>query len=283
MADGRAQTVSDRGGDFHERTDSLADSTDNRLTTLGGWEQRWSDHAVQDIKFNPRLPIFADLHQLFTRVLPRQKAFRFLEIGCFPGSYMWYFNRYFGYQACGLEYVGACCARAKQNLQAAGVEAEIIHADLFDFEAPGKSELWDVVASFGFIEHFDDPSEAIKRHLELVKPGGYLVLVIPNHQGIYGRILKVIDEEKYRMHNRMSYLDIHSALSGFEQAEILEGGYYGRLGFWNCGLYHRVRRAGKVAYGFVRTPLWLIEQVGRLLPNSRTLSPNAAVIVRKSL
>lgn len=52
--------------------------------------------------------------------------------------------------------------------------------------------------SYGFIEHFDDPQPIIQRHVELVKPGGTLILEVPNHRGL-NRPLQ--DPELLRAHN----------------------------------------------------------------------------------
>ncbi len=41
---------------------------------------------------------------------------------------------------------------------------------------------FDVVVSFGFIEHFDDPEPAIRRHVELCKPGGVVFITVPNYR-----------------------------------------------------------------------------------------------------
>lgn len=252
-----------------------------KLSTQQHWADRWAEAGVKNIGFDPSKPMFIDLHHLFTEFLPKDKQMRFLEVGCYPGSYMWYFYQFFNYQVSGLEYVDWCCDHTRRLLQAQGINGEVIHGDLFAYRPPSVELRWDVVASVGLIEHFTDTVEVIQKHLNLLKPGGYLVLVIPNHQGLYGRILKTMNPKKYQIHNRMGYADIHKALDQLGQTEVLAGGYYGRLGFWNTGLYARVRSMGKLPYLLVRSPFWVLERAGRLLPNSRCFSPNAAVIAKK--
>jgi 2-polyprenyl-3-methyl-5-hydroxy-6-metoxy-1,4-benzoquinol methylase len=41
-------------------------------------------------------------------------------------------------------------------------------------------EAFDVVLSGGFIEHFTDVAAIVQKHLQLLKPGGRLVVMIPN-------------------------------------------------------------------------------------------------------
>lgn len=57
-----------------------------------------------------------------------------------------------------------------------------------DFFSPTLDRLaatFDLVASFGFVEHFADPLPVIKRHIEFFRPKGNVAVVIPNLQGIY--------------------------------------------------------------------------------------------------
>lgn len=252
-----------------------------KLSTRDQWSDRWSERSIQELSFNPHEPAFSDIHRFFSDALPKNKNFRFLEVGSFPGRYLWYFQNFFDYQVSGLEYVEWCCEKSRQLLENSGVTGQIIHGDLFKYQPDDKTSLWDVVASFGFIEHFSDTTHVIQKHLDLLKPGGYLVLVIPNHQGIYGDIMKFADYEKYKTHNRMSYEDMCKGLENTSQAKVLAGGYLGRLGFWNTGIYARLRSKGKLVYTTARTPLWALERLGKVLPNSASLSPSAALIAQK--
>lgn len=267
------------------KTEDLSVSGNHgNLSTKDHWKDRWQEQnfSVSTVRFDPTLPLFADLHELFCRVLPTSEKMTFLEVGCYPGYYLWYFNHYLGYQVSGLEYVESCCAEASACLEHEGVSADIIHADFFEYSADENKRQFDVVASFGFIEHFTDYRSVISKHLDLVIPGGYLVLTIPNHQGFYGEILKCVDKEKFATHNRMNLSDIRAVLDEIGSTELVEEGYYGRIGFWNSGLYTWAGKLGKLFYPVVRAPFWGIEKLGRMLPNSSVFSPVIVSVVRKS-
>lgn len=65
---------------------------------------------------------------------------------------------------------------------------------------------FDVVASFGFVEHFEDYEAAIKHHIDMVKPGGFLVLSVPHLWGLQGFLRRIIlkkeaVEQIYKTHN----------------------------------------------------------------------------------
>ncbi len=251
----------------------------DRLSKKEEWADEWAQADVM-LEFDPNTVFFRDIHKLCQRHLPFDKTMRCLEVGCYPGTYMWYFNKYFGYQASGIEYVDECIEPCKKFMETLGVDADVIHDDFFEYEP--NDELWDVVVSFGFIEHFHDTQAVIQRHLDMVKPGGYLVLVIPNHAGLNGQIMKIMDEEKYEIHNLMPYKQMEAALNKTKQAKILEGGYYGHIGFWNACLYPAIQKWPKLPYLMVQKPLALLERLGAyIVPNTPYLSPNSALIAKK--
>jgi hypothetical protein len=69
---------------------------------------------------------------------------------------------------------------------------EIIHADVLNAEVDRK---YDVAFSVGLIEHFSptDTLRAVHTHLNLVKPGGYLVLFFPTPTWLY-RLTRKLSE-----------------------------------------------------------------------------------------
>lgn len=51
--------------------------------------------------------------------------------------------------------------------------------------APFPTECFDLVFSQGLIEHFEDPTPMLAAHLALVKPGGWLVLNVPQKYNLF--------------------------------------------------------------------------------------------------
>jgi SAM-dependent methyltransferase len=49
---------------------------------------------------------------------------------------------------------------------------------------------YDISFSVGLIEHFDDPSVALRKHVEILKKDGIMLLLIPNLTGLQGKIFK---------------------------------------------------------------------------------------------
>ena len=266
-----------------QKTDLQSDSSheENRLSTQSDWTETWADVEAGTLSFDFGHQSFSDIDSLFMRHLPRDNSSRFLEVGCCPGKYLWYFNHRFGYRPTGLDYLEDGCAETRARCGADGLSAEVIHADMFEFECSKEHPPWDVVASFGLIEHFEDIMPCLNRHIDLVRPGGHLVIVLPNHTGLNGTILKTVDAKRHSMHNLMSWRDLREGLNSTGRVDILEGGYFGRIGFWNTALYRKLRTFGRVPYMAARSPLYAVEKAGRILPNTRYLSPNIAVVARR--
>ena len=98
------------------------------------------------------------------------KEKRLLEIGCAGSSWLPYFAQQFGFKVCGLDYSELGCQQAGQILSEANVEGEVICADFF---APPSRlrNAFDVVVSFGVVEHFENTSACLQAIGEFLKPG----------------------------------------------------------------------------------------------------------------
>lgn len=124
---------------------------------------------------------------------------RLLEIGCAPGKLLAWDAAILGARVSGLDYSGRGMESARQLFRALELPADLRCEDVFatSFE-PGS---FDVVCSFGLIEHFDDPTEIVRRHVLLSRPGGVTLIGIPNFGGIYGRLERWLDPEILAIHN----------------------------------------------------------------------------------
>ena len=100
-----------------------------------------------------------------------------IEIGCVPGNFLVYFSKEYGYTASGIDY-SEYLDYTRENLRFNGIEAkDLFHADLFGLS---PARLYDLVFSSGFVEHFEDHELVIRKHAEFAKPGGLVVIMLPN-------------------------------------------------------------------------------------------------------
>jgi len=255
-----------------------------RLSNKTQWASRWNKNTISELTLPINKPIFKERHQLFQRFLKSKEGESCLEVGAFPGTYLKYFFDFFGYQPWGVEYVESCAISAQENLNEAGVPAHVIAKDFFTLDVSDSptGQGWDLTVSFGFVEHFEDSRDAVAKHIAMTRPGGSVVISIPNHSGINGAIMRLIDKEKWSQHNLMSLADLEDAVSRCGGVDVIFSGYVGHLGFWNAGLYSKLKNKLPKMYKFIRAPLWFVEWVGQwFIPNNRWTSPDAIVILRK--
>lgn len=140
------------------------------------WEKVWAGVRIP-VARDPRK--FHELHRLLKAHL-KPGPLRFLEVGCAPGSWMVYFAKQFGYRVTGVDYVPAACKKTLENLQLQEVVGTVVRADFLAFEG----DPFDVVFSYGFVEHFRDPEPVFDRLVRLCKPGGLVVTAIPSLDGL---------------------------------------------------------------------------------------------------
>jgi SAM-dependent methyltransferase len=169
---------------------------------------------------------------IYPSTLPAEGGRRALEIGSAPGKHLLRLRGEMGYEVWGLEYSPSGAARNREVFAAGGLDpAHVIEADLFDdsfIEEHAGS--FDVVISRGFIEHFSDPSEAVERHIALLRTGGTLAVSIPNMRWANYLQALLLNRRLVRIHNReIMRLESFRALFPPERLEKVFCGYYGTL------------------------------------------------------
>lgn len=143
------------------------------------------------------------LLELYKKYLPRSDQMKVIEIGCAPGKYLINFKNEFGYKPYGVEYSDKGAQITKENFKKNGLNPEnIIKADFFDENFQNEyKENFDLVFSRGFIEHFDNTTEVIEKHINLLKKGGYIVISIPNLSGLNYFLLNYLNRDSLITHN----------------------------------------------------------------------------------
>jgi SAM-dependent methyltransferase len=150
---------------YSRRTRSVKDEIKQRL-------KRW---ALKD--FNRMIETLIDLG-------PKTKM-DVIELGCAPGFILkeLYLLRpahnYFG-----IDYSLDGLAITNKFLEEYGIKAELIYADIRTY-VPDRT--YDLVVSFGLIEHFDDPVKILEAHKKFVAEDGLVIVSVPNYSHYYVR------------------------------------------------------------------------------------------------
>jgi SAM-dependent methyltransferase len=198
-----------------------------KLTDKKFWEQRWRGQA--DAKtFEKVHPGIMPFHPLFEKILPKDRSF--VEVGCSPGRNLVYFNRYFNYRVAGIDFAAAELVR--QTLASNGIDDYDVYDMDFLEKLPPKK--FDVVGSFGFVEHFTDLEEVLARHVALVNEGGLVVVGVPNFRWAQYLIRLVLDRDTLKHHNvkATKCAAIRKILAGLGARRIIYSGYYKTFKFW---------------------------------------------------
>lgn len=211
---------------------------------------------------------------LLEKLIPRGPLTS-IELGCYPGRFLAVLGA-MGHELHGIDMTPRVESELPVWLAAQGHKVGSIGlGDVFKFE-PGRQ--YDVVCSFGLIEHFSNWEELILRHISLVAPGGFLVITTPNFQSPIQKVLHMaLDRENLDRHNLSSMAPWRWCELALESGfEIIQCGGIGRFGFWTDWqrrnlLQRIVRRA------ILETkPLWRLAPEGTL-----ALAPYYAIVARR--
>ena len=167
-----------------------------RKTEQAHWDM------VQQLPVRARLPSKLNVAvRDTTRLLKKhvRPGSRYLEIGCAPGKILAWVASVLKAEVTGLDYSEPGIAQCRVLFDALGLKVDLYRDDFFDHQLPLNS--FDVVTSFGFIEHFDDARPVVQKHLELVKPGGLALIAVPNYGGFYGSLQRWCDSPNLALHN----------------------------------------------------------------------------------
>ncbi len=215
------------------------------------------------------------LHKYFQNLLGGRKDFSVLEIGCANSIWPIYFHQYFNANVAGLDYSEVGCEKSRTLLEHYKVPSQMYCADLFSpaSELLGK---FDVVVSFGVVEHFEDTANCLKACAAFVKPGGILFTLVPNIAGIIGFMQKYVDRAVYDVHvplTKKMLINAHekSGLS-LEQCDYFMSV---NLSVVNSGSFssHPLNSYLRhVLSGFSKI-CWFLEKKGIHLPKNKIFSP----------
>ena len=102
----------------------------------------------------------------------------------------------FCFNVCGIDYSENGCIHSKRILEQQGIAGEIVLGDFFN---PPKEmyKKFDVVVSFGVVEHFQETAECLKALRKYLKPGGIIITVIPNMAGLIGTLQRILNKKIY--------------------------------------------------------------------------------------
>ena len=244
----------------------------DHLTDVAYWDAPREAFTPTVIKRSPYI-------EAISRFLPANRNWTAAELGAYPGNQLCYLAAHKGYHPVAIDF-----SEHQDHIHAMfapnGVAGEVIQADVTQF----SGQQFNVVCSFGLIEHFTNLDAIISKHIELTKPGGIVAISVPAwtplqrwaRECIYTRAgMQRIDQA----HNASAMrLDRLRACFAQQPVELLHAGYGRKAELWIeasspnlrpwakpiCALYPKLHRAMH----------WMI-------PNSGMWSPSIFIVARK--
>lgn len=176
------------------------------------WNERWAG-LPQFSEYEG--PVF-EQHPVLEPFLREQGGGTAIEIGCVPGNWLVYLAKEFGYVVSGIDY-SDLLDYTRANLVYHHVPVgDLFNADLFTFESPKK---YDLVFSTGFVEHFTDHNLVIQKHADLARPGGLVIIIVPNLTHIHRLLCSTFDRKNFDAHV-LTLMDRHNLRNALRSAGL---------------------------------------------------------------
>jgi len=256
------------------------------------WESLWREGKLpravnprdHSLKNEAGLKFDALFRQVFAAERHPSYAPNLLELGCARSAWLPYFSKEFGFCVTGVDYSPLGCDQAKAILAMEGIEGDVTLADISS-APPRLLNRFNYVVSFGLVEHFEATDECLRSCGAFLKPGGTMVTVIPNMNGLVGRLQKWLAREVYDVHIP---LDAKALRRAHEAAglEILRCEYF-------CFLHFGVLTLNRIRQSFlglwfsrglnaISAATWILERMGVRLPANRLTSPYVVCVSTKT-
>ncbi|WP_407320628.1 methyltransferase domain-containing protein [Isoptericola halotolerans] len=170
----------------------------------------------------PPLTLFGSLRwDVVRRVLPPEPG-RVLEVGCGQGA-VGVRLAAAGHRYTGVELDGASAEVARRRFSDAGLDGEVVHGDAQELDAGAG---FDVVCAFEVLEHLEDDAAALASWVELLRPGGLVLVSTPAWQARYGPMDAAVGH-----HRRYEPVQMRALLTGAGLTDVGGRLYGAPLGY----------------------------------------------------
>jgi SAM-dependent methyltransferase len=159
---------------FYDDLWQAEDRGSRHPTAQRDWFHRFVLDPIFDPTANPRPEVSVSL---------LQGGQRLLDVGCWDGGFLERVRRAGLYtELCGVDVVGDGVESARDK----GFETQVV--DLNRDPLPYPDEYFDGVALLAVLEHVFDPYSMIREVHRVLRPGGELVIDVPNASSLTNRI-----------------------------------------------------------------------------------------------
>lgn len=183
-----------------------------------------------------------------------------LEIGCYPGKFLAVFGKK-GYVLHGIDIYPQTKSTLVKWLKHQGYNVGTFYdGNFLSFQT---SQLYNIVCSFGFIEHFNNWEEILYKHIKLTKKGGIVIVEVPNLKSPLYSLLYRILEPRVLENHVVAAMDLRAICAVLENGgcSIRKADY---IGYFYFRFVTRHMRLLNITAAFIN----LFRPLFELLPNS---------------
>lgn len=185
------------------------------------WDEYWKEEKRSGYEF-----LFSEI---VDRYIDWNKIKNYMEIGGAPGTILSYM---YNVHKLDVSTVDFCNPKILSELLDRNniKDYKIYNEDFSLFNTTLHVKQYDLVASWGFIEHFplEESFEFIQKHKEMVSDNGYLIVEIPNIRGFNWLLYRLMNNELLKIHNlkTMDISFLRTAIENDQKFKVLYGDYY---------------------------------------------------------
>lgn len=199
------------------------------------WDNHWKESGFDIV------PAIHPLRSWIEKNIPDTANGACIEIGCFPGKFLAIFGQK-GYTLSGIDFFPGTTTQLPKWLNSGGFHVgDFYEEDFFTADISGQ---YDIVSSFGFVEHFENLSAVIARHVALAHPGGTIILDVPNLASPpYSLLYRILEPEVLKNHVR-SVMNKETLERAFEEngCTIRNAEYVGNFYFRFVTKHNYIRK-----------------------------------------
>lgn len=196
------------------------------LTSASYWDRRQS--LLQPPKDFGAITDLLDSIEPFLQPFEGQ---RWIELGCSPGHMSTLLYRRIPFVPFGVDFSLQAYLYVETMACAGNVEATLFQTDIRQFVS---HEPFDVVMSFGLIEHFSDPQDILEHHHRICRKDGLIIVSIPHFRYFQWLYHYLFDRTDLARHNvDMMQLQTFRTFADRRKLDTLFLGHVGKMYFWN--------------------------------------------------
>lgn len=191
----------------------------DKYTDSDYWNQYWNEEKRSDITFY--------FNEIINGYIDWPRVKTYMEIGGAPGSVMTYLYHRYGLLVSTIDFTEF--EITDSFLKNHDVrDYEIINSDFLTLDI-GKLKKYDIVASWGFVEHFSKEicNQIIEKKKEMVSDNGYLIIELPNIRKLFWLVYFLFNRKLIKIHN-LKIMDLKYLKKCVRQGnkfEIIYAGY----------------------------------------------------------